>query len=316
MWDANFGAPFYSDPADIPNHWKGADLAIGHPPCGSFSALGQSVASLDLSEEEREARKAKRSSRVGLIPLFIELVNKYRPKIFALDNLEKALKRLPKSWWREQLPKYKLTFLVINNWDYGSPQGKRVRLWVIGVRGKKRFQLKEPRTRLEGPRTGWEAIEDLPWWPWEDDPEFGHWHLPAGSKPNASYWGWDHTEYEHYEELGKVAKGFLSIPVHSHWPYRNRQGRHTHKPARTRISMEAPARTLSGRETLFHPLSGWPLTIRERARLMGWPDDFGLGEHELTRSNFVKDTLLTGKAVPSEFPRWLIPQLRKHLRRM
>jgi len=50
---------------------------------------------------------------------------------------------------------------------------------------------------------------------------------------------------------------------------------------------------------------------------MDWPDDFVLGNVNTMydRTALMRLTLFTGKAVPSGFPRYLMPQLIKHLRR-
>jgi hypothetical protein len=59
------------------------------------------------------------------------------------------------------------------------------------------------------------------------------------------------------------------------------------------------------------------MTGRERARFMDWPDDFWLGDAttKYDRAYQARLTLFTGKAVPSRFPRYLIPQLIKHFKR-
>jgi site-specific DNA-cytosine methylase len=116
---------------------------------------------------------AARSTR-ALLPDFIEAVNLFKPRSFALDNLPKILgTSAPKEWWQAQLPKYHLTFIVMLNWDYGTPQ-RRERLWVVGIRKPgKPFVFTPPRTRLAGPTTALEAFEGLGWEPVDRHPRHG-----------------------------------------------------------------------------------------------------------------------------------------------
>src|SRR5690606_21069441 len=172
VWSLNFDSPFISRIEDLdqaPDDWYDADLALGHPPCGSYSFLGITGRWRErfATDEERERLKKKRSRREGLIPLFAELVNRFRPRMFAFDNLERMLKSFPPEWWENKFPDYRISVFTIVNWHYGSPQ-RRPRLWVIGVRGKRSFRLKEPDRRLKGPTSAWEAIRDLPWEPWKN----------------------------------------------------------------------------------------------------------------------------------------------------
>lgn len=85
-----------------------------------------------------------------------------------------------------------------------------------------------------------------------------------------------------------------------------------------RVRVDNRSKVLTGLPSIHHPWTGWPLTPRERARLMDWPDDFMLGSETTNydRRTLMRLTLFTGKAVPSAFPRYLIPQIIKHLRRM
>jgi site-specific DNA-cytosine methylase len=83
-----------------------------------------------------------------------------------------------------------------------------------------------------------------------------------------------------------------------------------------RLLLDGKSRVISG-GTLQHPLTGLAITARERARLMDWPDTFKLwdGQRIFNRSYHARLQLFTGKAVPSRFPRYLIPQILAHLKR-
>jgi site-specific DNA-cytosine methylase len=294
-----------------------ADVAIGHPPCGSHSSLGRAHASPDtMSKSQREAYHAKRFTNTGLVPTFINLVKTFKPRSFVLDNLPKILDTsMPPSWWQQQLPKYHLSFHTIWNWDYGVPQ-RRIRLWVIGVRKPSQpFNFRPVRGRLAGPTTVLEALDGLAWEPWNDDYESAHIHVPPHFQLSSCF---PMAKGERAELTAQRAAGMLSYPSGKLWPYRTGTGRLTKKPGHLRLRSDHRSTVISGAPSLHHPLTGWPLTPRERARLMCWPDDFALNEPDaetFDRTSFMRMMTFTGKAVPGGFVSYLLPQLEKHLRR-
>lgn len=310
VWGSNFpdSRIIIKETDPIPKEWYRPDLVLGHPPCAKFSSMGQVGISIDGSSiEERKEWRSKRSKDLGLIPFFVKTVNELQPKAFALDNLPKMLESFSKEQWVNSFPGYTLTFLTIANWDYGSPQ-KRVRLWIVGTRDG--FKFKAPKKRLKGPQTTWEAISDLPWEPWIDIEELDHIHHPPGGRPLGAFQGELNGEIQYIRKTDEMAVGWFSIPPLYLWPYKTKAGRVAKKVGHVRLVSDHICRTLTGRETLRHPLSGWPLTIRERARMMGWPDDFRLADGvEVNRTNIYKLAAVTGRAVPNEFIRYLIPQL-------
>jgi site-specific DNA-cytosine methylase len=320
-WNHNFPhAEFHrslNEDDGIPDEWFDADIALGHPPCGSHSTLGNSGARTDsMDAETRKKFFAERDADMGLLPQFINYVNLLKPRSFALDNLAKILRTsAPEAWWKTMLPKYHLTFVVMRNWDYGTPQ-RRERLWVIGVRKPgKPFVFTPPEKRLKGPKTIMAALKGLDWEPWKNDPSTGHVHVEPNVMLTSDYR--TTIKGQRATRAVQLATGFLSIPPSRAWPYLTDKGRLAVKIGRLRPEMSRHAPVVTGLPALHHPLTGWPLTARERARLMDWPDDFVLGNEDTTydRRTLMRLILYTGKAVPSRFPRHLIPQLLKHVRR-
>lgn len=323
IWDLNFpDAPFFAASRDAwPDDWYGADLALGHPPCASHSQLGHTVggrAHPTMTRAQRDARLAARRRSRGLLPLFVNLVRTLEPKVFALDNLPKILGSVATpAWWAEQLPDYRCTFLTLTNWDFGSPQ-RRVRLWVIGARGRRPFNFKPPARRLPGPTSTRDALAGLSWEPWIDVPKLGHLHRPQDWRPWGGYWSVRRRSQYKMTKTWELALGMLLVPPKYNWPYISTRGKAVRKLGRQRAPVEGISPVFSGEEILHHPLTGWPLTPRERARLLGWPDDFRIwsGHPFASPTEYARLVRSTGKAVPSELPRFLIPQLRSFARRI
>lgn len=317
-WDLNFPLlPLTKTVQELGEPFKHPDLIIGHPPCGSHSQLGNSGQPAHKTTEERRRMQQVRHARVGLLPFFLEQINLLKPRMFALDNLPKILTTIaPPDWWTHMIPKYRLTFITMLNWDYGTPQ-LRKRLWVIGVRRPGRvFEFQPAKRRLPGPATAMEAFAGLAWEPWLDDPSLGHVHVPPHQMLTGDY----RTTVDglNVTRAAQLALGFLSIPPDRAWPYKTRFGRLAVKIGRQRLAIDRRSRTITGLPSIHHPMTGWPLTARERARLMDWPDDFKLGGDSLEdygRFELMRLTLLTGKSVPSGFPRYLFPQIIDHLKR-
>lgn len=317
-WDLNFDAPLIRKSEQIalsgPERWIRPDLIIGHPPCGAHSQLGNSGQPAHKSTEERRAMQAVRHARAGLLPFFVEQVAALKPKVFVLDNLPKILSTVaPREWWIEALPKYELQFITMMNWDYGIPQ-LRKRLWVVGTRKPRPpFRFKPTTKRLRGPKTAVEAWDGLPWEPWINDPATGHVHVGPDQMLTGDY----RTTVKdlNVRAATQLALGFLSIPPDKAWPYITRFGRLAVKIGRQRLAFEKYSRTITGLPSIHHPMTGWPLTARERARLMGWPDDFHLGGEDAAynRTELMRLTLFTGKAVPSGFPKYLLKQIVTYL---
>ena len=97
------------------------DVILGGPPCQDFSAAG----------------KKTLGDRANLTETFIDIVCKYRPAFFVMENVP-TIKTVGKSIYDSIVAKlrsacYGLSIQVIRMQDYGVPQ-KRRRLVIIGGR--------------------------------------------------------------------------------------------------------------------------------------------------------------------------------------
>ena len=258
------------------------DVLIGGPPCQGFSIQGKR----DPNDE-----------RSALLQEFIRLVDELRPKYFVLENvkgltqcpfrsvLSSAIIRLQKLGY--SLPQYK----ILNAKDYGVPQS-RERLFLLGARnGLPLPAYPEP----TGPSvTVSEALEDIPnvetvWYKgkgrlqnysalmprsayalklsgldeahWLDGHKREHyWPLLTNCQPTK------HTEKTR-DRFSTVAPGTRDSI--SHFPRLSANG--------VSPTLRAGTDSQRGRHTAPRPIHYlYPrcITVREMARLSGFPDWF------------------------------------------
>lgn len=83
-----------------------------------------------------------------------------------------------------------------------------------------------------------------------------------------------------------------------------------------------PAHVLTGGISGFHPRKGLPYTVRERARLQGFPDDFAFygtvldqerGQRVWNHDRNMHMVRQTGKAMPIQFCEYVSEQIKAHI---
>lgn len=267
-------------------------LMVGGPPCQSFCPGGK--------------RAGLSDPRGNLIYEYLRLINEVQPKFFIFENVanlvtaalqHRPIKDRPGQHWSlkkyesakvqsqegapalspeelsgsaiQQLLKdvatldYSVSFGVLDAADYGAPQ-HRLRFVMLGAKHGAAPELPEPRYGARGNglkpfRTVRDAIEDLRanpgphssytpemLWYFEYVPEGGNWRdLPEDVRAEAL--GGAYTS-------GGGKTGFFR-----------------------RLSWNTPAPTIIGRanrkgSAMCHPESTRPLSVRECARLQGFPD--------------------------------------------
>lgn len=268
------------------------DLMVGGPPCQSFSPGG--------------SRAALSDPRGNLIYEYLRLVADIQPERFVLENVANlvtaALQHRPiderpgKHWSLKkysdaqinlQLPGeppplgpdeqagsamrqicsdlqklgYQVNFGILNAAHFGSAQ-KRLRFFLLGSRGGDPPALPSPThgRGLESPRTLRDALDGL------ENPGPG-------------------SEY-----TSEVRDVFKMIPPGGNWrdlpdevAKRAMGGSYAAGGGKTgffrRLSWDEPAPTITGRanrkgSALCHPDEDRPLTVRECARVQGFPDDW------------------------------------------
>jgi DNA (cytosine-5)-methyltransferase 1 len=269
----NFGdehlEPF---PIQEVENFPGADVVIGGPPCQGFSPLNR----------ERHGVESRR-----LWEQYLRALDAAEPVVFVMENVPLLLKS--KEYARFKRAVEEREFLVeervLDLADYGVPQRRR-RAIAIGTRlPQVPWPIethRDPETLDDG-RPRWltfaEAVKGLP-----RKPDGKRWHRDR--KP------WPETirryeavppdggnRFQMEEELDRAGAGHLVPPC-----WRNhRTGSYDvfgrlwwNRPATTiRTEFYKPEK---GR--YLHPFEHRAITVREAARLMSFPDDHLLPEHQ------------------------------------
>jgi DNA (cytosine-5)-methyltransferase 1 len=293
---------------------KDVDLMVGGPPCQSFSPGG--------------SRAALNDPRGNLIFEYLRLIAEVRPKRFVLENVSQLLtaaishrpiaERPGKSWnlssysRAEQsslLPDggpaplsedeqsgsairfllrtvladlgYGIVFGVLNSASFGASQ-RRLRLVMVGDRDGSPPDLPMP-THGEGllpERTVRDAIADL-----ESDPGPGSEYTPAVREifdlvPAGGNWR------DLPPEVARAAMGERSYAAGG-----GKTGFFR------RLDWDRPSPTITGKpnrkgSALCHPAASRPLSVRECARIQGFPDDWEFA------GSMNQQYLQVGNAVP------------------
>ena len=285
------------------------DILAGGPPCQGFS-----------KNVPRKHRFLDDSNNL-LVLTFIKYVEALQPKFVLMENVAEMKNGFERSYTQEIVSRlqedgYRVSYQVLNAADYGVPQRRR-RAFFIAWKAPLSLNFPTP-THIRptnGPSefsllpwlewqhvTVWEAIGDLPSIPHDDGRKtyeyrcepFSEYqrnirrgcemvmnHTPRALAP---------TQYERLVSL-KPGQGYKDLPAH----LRPRSG---YSGAYGRLTKDMVAPTIT--RWVFHPGSGRfghpedarVITIREAARLQGFPDDF-----EFT-GTYTQQAGQVGNAVP------------------
>ena len=186
-----------------------------------------------------------------------------------------------------KIPGYRYQVEWVSNWGYGNTQKHRNRLWVIGVKENINWQFipneKEHHITVES------IINDLPDY---DVVELEHTHIHKPFYKN-SITKERYTLDEEFEQLKKTGK--LNY-IASDGTVKNRIGR--------KILSRVDAPTIIGTNRPYHYDKKYPITVREMARIQGFPDEFTFKYMPITRK-----LKAIGKSVPLQFVREIVNQL-------
>ncbi len=275
----SFAAGFGLLPGDL-------ELLSGGPPCQGFSK--------NVPRKHRYLESANNS----LVKTFLDYAVAIRPKFVLMENVAEMKNGFAQAYTDEVINRlefagYAVAHTVLNAADYGVPQRRRRAFFLASLSGNVPFfpdptQAASPSNDLFFPTQAhvpvWEAIGDLP----SVTHDGGDFKMAYASPPQSNFQQLmrngsneviNHkprklapTQYERLAWL-KPGEGLKQLPDHlrPNSGYSGAYGRLTE-------SMIAPTIT----RWVFHPGSGrWghprdirTLTIREAARIQGFPDDF------------------------------------------
>lgn len=307
------GAFMARGPGDVPSDLMPTtiDYAVGHPECGMYSLLS---APLVNRSKDFETRKTD----VGDIPLFLEYVRDFKPRFFLMDDLPNSFEALPMSKYVEMLPEYDLFPEWISNWGYGNIQKFRNRMFIIGALKTEKF------TFVPGEETHTLVTRDIIF---DLLISNGNGLVPNHAEVDLTKQTGrfkhirSHGDSPNYKELQAYFTSGAPI-LRGNKPYYKADGSLSRRPGTTDPKWEGNCPVLSGGYDPIHPVRGTPLTLRERARIQGFPDDFIFynskeGPYELTWDPFQgeggRGVKQTGKAMPIQFCEFVAKQVASHI---
>ena len=265
------------------------DLLAGGPPCQGFSL---------------QRRGSRQDSRNRLPLLFIEWVNGIRPKAFLIENVPAITSvrgRDVLDAVREMADElgYGLSMSTVNAIEYGVAQNRR-RTFIVGISGKRKFKWPEPSPKDLTVR---DAIGSLP-----SPPTDGSCHPEV-----ANHYRESRLSPINVQRIRVVPEGGSRLDLPEHLQLRCHQSGHRHLDTYGRLAWRLPAGTITARFDSFtrgrfgHPTEDRSITLREGARLQGFPDRFVfLGNRE-------EGARMIGNAIPPPLARAFAAALTSQL---
>jgi DNA (cytosine-5)-methyltransferase 1 len=275
-WRLNFGDHIAEVPIEDVATFPTADALVGGPPCQGFSALNRDAVGFE---------------RRGLWRQYLRALKQIDPITFVMENVPELLRSAEYAEFKLRAERlgYLVEGRILNAADYGVPQRRR-RAIAIGIRAGAVPWPEE--THAEHPAAGaahkpWvsfrEAVTGLPL-----RPDGKSWHRRRNPRPESvrRYKAVPRDGGNRFAMQRNLDRAGLGDLVPRCW---------REKPSGTtdvfgRLWWDRPAYTIrteffkpeKGR--YLHPSAHRPITVREAARCMSFPDDFVLPEHQAMTS--------------------------------
>jgi len=281
------------------NQSKGpVDLIMGHPDCGNYSILSNSLGNTKESQE-----------KPGDIPIFVDIIRRLKPRFFVQDNLPKSLIGYPIQLWASELSEYDLYPEWVSNWGYGNIQKFRKRFFMIGARKDENFVFKP--NEFEHEETMRTVLFREPAPKFNNEP-----HSLAGRTSLGK--GIIHDSYLDWRQLRDHVLN--DIKEGGALYYTKADGSKGQHIGTQKGYKDKHAFVLTGGSSFpLSPWTGLPLSIRDRARIQGVPDEFRFygtkiepdGSWLCTKNN--KMIKQIAKFMPIQFCEYIATQIRAHI---
>lgn len=272
----NFGDHVAEAPIEDVASFPQADLVIGGPPCQGFSPLNRNAVGFE---------------RRGLWREYLKALEQAHPVAFVMENVPELLRAAEYAEFKRRAEALGFTVdgKILNAANYGVPQRRR-RAIVIGIRSETipwpQVTHAENVSQTEAPKP-WvsfrEAVKGLPLQPNGKD-----WHRARSPRPESvrRYKAVPRDGGDRFAMQRNLDRAGLGELVPRCW---------REKPTGTtdvfgRLWWDRP--TLTIRTEFFkpekgrylHPSAHRPITLREAARCMTFPDEFVFPEHQAMTS--------------------------------
>ena len=255
------------------------DLLAGGPPCQGFSL---------------QRRGDRHDPRNEMSLIFLDWVRKLRPKAFLIENVPaiRSVRGRAVITAVEDVATdldYGLNISTVNALDYGIAQNRR-RAFIVGMIGHYEFKWPDP---CDTQLTVKDAIGDL-----ASPPADG---TPHQAIPN--HYREARLSPKNLARIRAVPEGGSRLDLPEHLQLDCHRSGHRHLDTYGRLAWNLPSGTITARFDSFtrgrfgHPVEDRSITLREGARLQGFPDKFVfLGNRE-------EGARMIGNAVPPPLAR-------------
>ncbi|MGC9130743.1 MAG: DNA cytosine methyltransferase [Pyrobaculum sp.] len=244
------------------------DVVIGSPPCEPFTA-----ANPERMEEPADRLYVDPAGQLTLE--FIRLVGEIGPRVFVMENVAALAEEPLKTYIRREFKRVgydEVYFNVLHAEDYGVPSRRR-RVFISNI------AIKPPKT---GGVTVRQALHGLP-------------------PPDSAYPPNHETVTISIKKQERIAK---MRPGEALMRFRGAGGFYENY---IRLVWDDVAPTVMGSRRFVHPEEHRLLTVREQARLMGYPDDYVFLGSKDSQFNQV------GESVPPPLAYAIAVEVRKYL---
>ena len=224
---------------DILDIFEYPEIIIASPPCEAFTLISNKIMKDPLDRLYSDPR--------GRLTLkTIELIGDLQPKIFIIENVPGILVGPIPEYIKREFKRvgYENTYFnILEAHRFGVPSHRR-RVFISNIKLEISIEYTEDMITVE------KALKDLP------DPRY------PNNIPNHSYIPLPEKFRERVKKLkwGRPLEFFLGGKKREHGQY-------------IRLHPKKIAPTIMGKSRFIHPYQDRLITVREQARLMGYPDN-------------------------------------------